>query len=592
MAGKVDDPNGYCASLMRETEADCRRRALVQAWQKAIQPASAAAITRVAAKLEPAVRRRFLSAVASLKGRVDLNMLAEALRVRDAVEAMAALHPEQWPAQLQSTAALLPKAFTQAGTVAASILSRQIGTEISFDLTNPRAVMWARRASGRLIAEVDESFRVTVRGIIGQSFEQGIPPREAARIIRDQGLGLLDRQAQAVINYRFRLLEAGRTPEDVARLGDRYARQLLNQRARNIARTETISSSTNGQQELWRQAVDKGLLEPARTRRMWIVADDERLCEQCAPLDQVTTTLEEPFPGGVMLPPLHPSCLPGDSIVLARHGVSGVAKRWFDGDVVVIGMAGGLKLTCTPNHPILTSLGWMPASALHIGGDVICDGGSEWRIVSDRNHDQVPTRIQDLADTLLDSREMLSAPVPVAPEDFHGDGLGSQVAIVGSNRNLRNTHNTTVAQHFGQLLLCRRHASALLNRVSASAQMVTGRLLPGDRSVGSAGLSDAGVVVHAAPLESLGFGLVSGRYATLDQASTDDATADAELAGELIRGRAGQVFSDEIVYVQNQSFHGFVYNLQTPPGWFSVNGIISHNCRCSVGLIFLPRGGQ
>jgi DNA recombination protein RmuC len=40
----------------------------------------------------------------------------------------------------------------------------------------------------------------------------------------------------------------------------------------NIARTETIASSTNGQQELWRQAVDKGLLDPEKTQRVWIVS--------------------------------------------------------------------------------------------------------------------------------------------------------------------------------------------------------------------------------------------------------------------------------------------------------------------------------
>ena len=288
-----------------------RAHALASRWLKALRPLTATNINQVARRLEPTLKRRFLLAVKRMKGRVDLEVLVESLRVRDAVRGMSAVHPETWSQTLEPTASVVPQAFRQAGQVAASLLTSQAGITITFDLTNPRAVQWARTQSSRLITDVSVSTKDAVSEIIGRSFTEGIPPRESARLIRNV-VGLHDRQAMAVINYRFELLEAGRSADDVARLAARYSQQLLNQRALMIARTETIASSTNGQQELWRQAVDRQLLDPALTRREWIVTPDERkprrLCDLCALMDGKTTTLEEPFEGGVMLPPLHVAC--------------------------------------------------------------------------------------------------------------------------------------------------------------------------------------------------------------------------------------------------------------------------------------------
>src|SRR3990167_7261494 len=87
MTDQVDNPNGYCAALMRATEAGCRRRALAGRWRKAIQPLTAARVNSVARKLEPKLKRRFLAAVATMKGNVDLEALAESLRIQSAVEA-------------------------------------------------------------------------------------------------------------------------------------------------------------------------------------------------------------------------------------------------------------------------------------------------------------------------------------------------------------------------------------------------------------------------------------------------------------------------------------------------------------------------
>jgi hypothetical protein len=62
----------------------------------------------------------------------------------------------------------------------------------------------------------------------------------------------------------------------------------------------------------------------------------------------------------------------------------------------------------------------------------------------------------------------------------------------------------------------------------------------------------------------------------------DSIEAYAKLASELLAGSAGSVFIDDIVNVDIRDFSGHVYNLETIKGWYTANGIITHNCRCSM----------
>jgi len=45
---------------------------------------------------------------------------------------------------------------------------------------------------------------------------------------------------------------------------------------------------------------------------------------------------------------------------------------------------------------------------------------------------------------------------------------------------------------------------------------------------------------------------------------------------------AGNVVVDRVVKASVVGFAGHVYNLQTTEGWYVSNGIITHNCRCTV----------
>lgn len=161
---------------------------------------------------------------------------------------------------------------------------------------------------------------------------------------------------------------------------------------------------------------------------------DSRTSKTCASLDGKRYKTSEPHP----TPPMHYNCLLGDSLITASEGITGASKRWFNGEVVIIETSSGNKLTCTPNHPILTTSGWVAAGELNKGDDVICHRFGQWGDIGNRNNENMPTTIQEIAGALIMSSSVSTISMPVAAKDFHGDGVGSDIAIIGSNSLLTN----------------------------------------------------------------------------------------------------------------------------------------------------------
>lgn len=176
-----------------------------------------------------------------------------------------------------------------------------------FDVTNPEAVAWIKAHAAELVTQVSAETKQAIRAIIQRSFDEGIAPRDAARLIRPL-IGLTERDAMAVINARARWLEQGVKPDVIERRAERYAGKLHRRRALTIARNETMVASNRGQLELWRQAIDAGSLRRTM-HKSWIISDDERTCPICIPLDGIHAPVLEPFAEtGTMGPPVHVQC--------------------------------------------------------------------------------------------------------------------------------------------------------------------------------------------------------------------------------------------------------------------------------------------
>lgn len=304
---------------------------------------------RVADRLEPALREPFLRAVRAHREHVDLQRLETALRRGDTDAATLALDLDRMANAMRSDLGRAYRTTLQAaGEAVAEELSSELGASFSFDAVNPNAVLAARRDAGTLITRISRESRLAVRAVIADMHVSGVPPDRAARRVR-QVVGLRQDHARAVSNFRDLLRRARDAPDDqlagiARRATDRrldaatkarvrrairerevtgalidevsevYRGSLLNRRALDISRTESLRAAHAGQQETWRQAVQRGTLSRERTRRVAVVTPDDRLRETHAAVPDMNPEgvgLEEPFQtpmGPMMYPPWEPLC--------------------------------------------------------------------------------------------------------------------------------------------------------------------------------------------------------------------------------------------------------------------------------------------
>jgi len=345
------------------------------------------------------------------------------------------------------------------------------------------------------------------------------------------------------------------------------------------ARTAIQSAGNEAAHALYQANAD------AVDREIIVATLDNRTCPICGPLDGTVI----PVDGRGDRPPFHAQCVTGDSVVASGAVVTGASERFYDGEVVRVRTASGQHLRCTPNHPALTDRGWLAARFIHKGSYVIRSLRPERVGLRHPNHHEMPARIEEVARALHRAGDVFTRSVPVSSEDFHGDGEGSKVAVVGAYRLLRNGIHSPLCQHSTEL--------DFGGRSVAQAALAFRRYLR--LSLDALGLTPAGGVRfgnlaapllwrHALPLELLCFALSAWADAGLDEQLPRENTGYPEPSRADVLRVAGQVERDKVIGVDFRAWSGHVYNLQTDAEFYVSSGILTHNCRCMLAP--LPAG--
>ncbi|MBF8255862.1 MAG: phage portal protein, family [Anaerolineales bacterium] len=386
------------------------------------------------------------------------------------------------------------------------------------------------------------------------------------------------------------LAKAQEAGVDVAGAIDERLTEWQEKRPEKVASRETVQAGNAVAKKTWEEAGIEKL--------MWRAFGAS--CPYCRALNGKIVGIQESFldegdfkPEGVDEPlrsfgsvghaPIHSGCLTGDSHISPGSRITAVTKRWFDGDVVTVHVASGHKLTCTPNHPILTPSGWLAAGLLEKGGHVIGDLRSERGSHRDRNHENVPSRIQDVVDSFRRQAEMVTVPVPVSAEDFHGDGKGSDVAVIWTNRLLMDGGNAPCDEHRREFALVTGNTeSSRLPRLSGQALLSEGFEPSGGGDMSRSGLSLPFVGAHLGSSDKSRSAAIPGSNAVLDESLANSPARYPEFERQGIFGLPAHVKADQVVLVDRQPFHGFVYNLETETGWYVAESIVTHNCDCTV----------
>lgn len=258
--------------------------------------------------------------------------------------------------------------------------------------------------------------------------------------------------------------------------------------------------------------------------------------------------------------------------------VHAVSSREYVGDVVRIRTASGKDLTGTPNHPIATRGGWVPLGQLKVGDHVFSRTNRERVPMGvDPDDDSAPPTIEQVAQAFPVPVRV----VPTASEDFHGDGAGSDVHVVWTDRLLLGDRDASSAEHVGQLSLQRGYVR--LSQFAGAGLRLLGRVRALAARVGLGCSSDDRPTPFRAELMGTAEVLPDDQSVALEPTSHRD-HVDAVDHGYFLGRLAGLVEPDEIVEVGRREFRGQVLNLETVEGWYLAEDIAVHNCVVCLAL--------
>jgi hypothetical protein len=357
-------------------------------------------------------------------------------------------------------------------------------------------------------------------------------------------------------------------------------------RARTVARTETMAAVNAGAYAgALRDAEERG--DPAPFK-VWLATDDARTRPTHHEADGQRTLLSEPFRvgGAQLLYPGDPrgpaqeviNCVLPDARITGA-GIRRAYRAEYSGPAVTLSLS-GLLMTVTPNHPVLTEGGWVPACEIRPGDHVLRGFfGGEFPWSQPDVQGDVPT-----AEEIFDALAVAGNPVRVlrGPVDFHGDVPHGQVEVVSTDRPLVFGVNSECGQEFDQFLLSCAHAPALRGGPSFHLSVAAG-----DSAHGPVGFSDLCSALrrfHPGPLDGFSLGPATDRDVSLDQPAVNDVPGHFESSGQGVDRLARFVSLDQVLDVQHVTFSGHVYSFETDSGVYLSDTTTSHNCRCT----FLP----
>lgn len=271
-------------------------------------------LNRIATARERAVLQAFIMVVQSIRDQTVIQEVIFALEQRNVERVLDLLQLDR--ATYDPLIEEIAQSYRQGGLTAAQqigqIPMQDATIAARFDARSEAAQVWAASLSSRMVVEIIDQQRETLRGVITQGLVDGRNPRSVAldivgrvndRGVREGGfIGLTSNQAQWVANARQELeslnpayldrqlrdkrfdrtvrkaIESGK-PLTTAQIDNAITRMQARAekyRGEVIARTESINALREGQQQCIRDAFEQSDIEQKEVTRQWITSGDSR----------------------------------------------------------------------------------------------------------------------------------------------------------------------------------------------------------------------------------------------------------------------------------------------------------------------------
>lgn len=359
--------------------------------------------------------------------------------------------------------------------------------------------------------------------------------------------------------------------------------------AATVIRTALSHVSNEARNETYRQNDD--IIE----KYEWVSTLDSRTSTICRARDGMTWEI-----GKGPMPPAHPNCLLGDTVVSTCSPVSNIFKRAYKGAIVYISTKSGRTLSITPNHQVLTTNGWVASGLLNVGDKLVCAKDSALSL-KHKEHNVV-AKFSDLfsaANVAVNPAAVSTS--PTSPEDFHGDGTDGEVEIVLVDRlSWDKVKSGLNKQIIDKELPVTASVDDSLPGFGSTKQFGMVGLSPSDSFMRGGGESEALLGSSFSHSDKHSVAASANGNAVLSENAYDWATRNADNLSNFNWSDAVGVELDDVVDLvfSEADFCGHVYNLENEQNWYLANGIIAHNCRSTTAPVissefdFLDKGAK
>lgn len=257
------------------------------------------------------LRQNLAGGVARFRDKIDLQEVSKLIAEGKLDQVESIIPWKEMDDAFEGLESVTEKAVASAGVKSIVNFPKVVRPGVNFNLNNPRIQSWMKRHTGELILRIQEETRNSVRRIITEQVIQAKSPLESAKRIKNV-IGLTEQQALALEKRRTKLIADGNEGLGLEQKIGKFRNDMIEQRAENIARTETMTAVNQGQKEVWEQAQEDGIIEP-ESMKTWVVTPDDRLCPICLEMEGKSVLIGDPFyvPGtgqNIDRPPAHPSC--------------------------------------------------------------------------------------------------------------------------------------------------------------------------------------------------------------------------------------------------------------------------------------------
>ena len=409
------------------------------------------------------------------------------------------------------------------------------------DVMSAKALEYAQTRAAELVTQISEATRDMLRSDITHALEEGWSANKLGDAISE--------------NYAF-----------------------SDERAETIARTEITNADIQGNMMTYKES---GVVEG----KEWVLGsehDDDDECDDNA--DAGVIPLDEEFPSGDTEPLAHPRCLIGETIISAG-GVSKSFKRWFEGEIIILSVAGMDDVSITPNHPILTRRGWIAAGELTELDDLVycSDPRALISIIyPDNNH--IETSIENVTGSLLMSGGMSSVGMKTSPEDFHGDGIiDGEVEIISAASELRDDNKSRSGQNIKKLeFVGTALGRMILNADCTAAELLKTLLLSPDSLMSGGGVSASLCGSHASRTGTFGITESSNRQSHTMKSISEGGAVTTEPLCNITSGLTSLITFVKLQDIRRTKYFGHVYNLQTKDNYYIAHNLVVSNCVCDI----------